>query len=202
LGIWGASPSDVYAVGSTQYPIIGWLGWIYRYDGASWSEVFSSTISPRCVWGSSANDVYVGIDGQAILHGSAHSWRLEEIPCKFGLAGLWGASPSDVFAVGEGDGLSCVAHYDGQSWSAMSQGQLMAFSGVWGSSHTDVFAVGGVNYGINGAIIHYDGASWSAITGGPFWSLQGIWGSGLGDVFAVGYDPAGNGAIYHYGPPE
>ena len=68
------------------------------------------------------------------------------------MRGVWGSSPSDVFAVGEADveqpGL--ILHYDGATWSLMYGWAPNSLIGVWGSSSTDVFAVGR-----NGEILHY-----------------------------------------------
>jgi hypothetical protein len=61
--------------------------------------------------------------------------------------GVWGSSPSDVFAVGDG---GAILHYDGSAWSAMSSGTSIYFTGIWGSSPSNVFAVGD-----SGAILHY-----------------------------------------------
>ena len=69
---------------------------------------------------------------------------------------VWGSSPTDVFAVGQGG----VFHYDGTGWSRMQTGSVIFLAGVWGNSATDVFAVGGAftQEGLySGAIIHYNG---------------------------------------------
>ena len=72
------------------------------------------------------------------------------IPESGPLFGVWGTSPSDVFAVGDGT----ILHYDGSSWSEMNvpeiDGVIPDFTGVWGASSSDVFAVGPL-----GVIVHY-----------------------------------------------
>ncbi|MGB2854970.1 MAG: hypothetical protein WBC55_11065, partial [Dehalococcoidia bacterium] len=102
------------------------------------------------------------------------------------LMGVWGSSPSDVFAVGYG---GAILHYDGNSWSPMSSGTTLGLLGVWGSSSTDVFAVGN-----NGTILHYDGSSWSKMSTGTTNALWDVWGNSSTDVFIVG----DGGAILHY----
>jgi hypothetical protein len=64
---------------------------------------------------------------------------------------LWGASHSDVFAVGQ---FGVIVHYDGSAWSVMSAPTGSSLNAVWGASSTDVFAVGQ-----NGFVLHYGPAS-------------------------------------------
>ncbi len=102
------------------------------------------------------------------------------------LAGVWGSSSSDVFAVG---GFGTILHYDGSTWSSMSSGTSKSLEGVWGSSGSDVFAIGEA-----GTILHYDGSTWSPMSSGTSNYLWGVWGSSGSDVFAVGHF----GTILHY----
>src|SRR5438876_1671424 len=52
---------------------------------------------------------------------------------------VWGATGSDVFAVGN-DGN--IWHYDGTTWTSQPSGTTQDLLGVWGSGGRDVFAVG------------------------------------------------------------
>jgi hypothetical protein len=108
------------------------------------------------------------------------------------LGGIWGSSPSDVFAVGGLNGQGIILHYDGSSWSPMTGGTIAELYSVWGSSSRDVFAVG-----MNGTILHYDGSTWSKMESGTGNYLQGMWGSCSSDVFAAG----DWGTILHYSQP-
>ena len=94
------------------------------------------------------------------------------------LAGIWGSSVADIFAVGSN---GTVLHYDGSAWTEMESGTSEFLNNVWGSSGTDVFAVG-----FNGTILHYNGNNWSYMTSGITRNLMGVWGSSGTDVFAVG----------------
>ncbi|MDM7999808.1 MAG: hypothetical protein QUS33_07390 [Dehalococcoidia bacterium] len=117
---------------------------------------------------------------------SSDGWATQTSGIELTLYGIWGTSPADVFAVGEG---GTILHYDGTSWSSMSSGVSAALFGVWGSSSTDVFAVGET-----GTICHFDGNSWNSIPSGTSKHLRGVWGTDNESVFAVGY----SGAILHY----
>lgn len=47
----------------------------------------------------------------------------------FDLFGVWGSSPSDVFAVGY---AAEVLHYDGSTWTAINSGDPYNLQGLWG----------------------------------------------------------------------
>ncbi len=66
------------------------------------------------------------------------------------LNGVWGVSPTDIFAVGE---AGRILHYDGNVgnvWSLMDSGVTDDICSVWGLSSLNVFATGQ-----NGTILHY-----------------------------------------------
>jgi len=180
VSVWGASGTDVYAVG---------LG-ILHYDG-TWAAVSIDPLANLypalyCVWGSSGTDIFaVGFFG-TILHYDGVSWSAIQSGSTKNLEGVWGSSGADFFVVGN-DGT--ILHYDGSSWVEMESGTTKHLHTVWGSSPTEVFAVGH-----NGTILHYDGTSWSAMESGTTEDLYGVWGSSGIDVFATGP----KGTILHY----
>jgi photosystem II stability/assembly factor-like uncharacterized protein len=182
MGVWGSSPTDVFAV--------GWNGTILHYDGRTWAPVDNGTTTNylyhNAVWGSSPTDVFaVGLFG-IILHYDGNTWTEMDSGTTEWLHAVWGSSPTDVFAVGD-NGI--VLHYDGNTWSHMNSGTTEHLRGVWGSCATDIFAVGW-----NGTILHYDGITWNAMISGTTKGLIAVWGSMPTDVFAVG----GYGIILHY----
>jgi len=196
-GVWGTSPSDVWAVG--QY------GTILHYtndddddndDDTAWSEMASGTTANLIgVWGSSPSDVYAvgaGPDNGVALHYDGSSWsNVESCNTTGPLNAVWGSSPSAVFVAGDG---ALVYQFDGSGWTPTAGSGYDDWNSVWGSSSSDVFVVGRL-----GSINHWDGSSWSGMTTGGPGSLNGVWESSSSDVFAVGYDPDfGVGQIYAY----
>jgi len=117
------------------------------------------------------------------------------------LLSAWGASPTDVFAVGgpRGNGTpSAVLHYDGSAWSDLHVGGTDTFWWVAGTSHDDVWMVGE-----NGRIEHYDGSGFHSYTSGTTATLYGVWPAAQNDVWAVGGTPtqgsaAPNDVVLHY----
>jgi hypothetical protein len=167
FAVWGASPSDVF---------IGGYG-ISHFDGNVWTSApgIDDTEMYCSFWGSSATDVFaVGNPGSpdagpftapaypsVIVHYDGQSWSEMRRNATDVLSGIWGTSPTDVFAVGGSEAAEniwqdTILHYDGSSWSVMDRGSFPVYlRNAWGSSPGDVFAVG---YDANfaaGVILHY-----------------------------------------------
>ena len=186
-GVWGTSGTDIFAVGDG--------GTVLHYDGASWSLMDAGVSDGLTgVWGAAPNAVFaVGAAGARFYDGEAWSsmsevegspwwvWGTSVDDVHFqdvaGTRGVWGSSPSDIFAVGR---AGEIWHYDGASWTEMDSGTDAYLLGVWGSSPRDVYAVGDA-----GTILHYDGTSWSPLDSGTDLDLWQIWGFSSGDVFVV-----------------
>jgi hypothetical protein len=87
-GIWGASSSDAFAVGADYEG-----GFVFRYDGSSWSTATNAASGLYGIWGSSAADVFaVGRDNDAgvILHYDGSSWTTTTAGLSNSLNAVWG----------------------------------------------------------------------------------------------------------------
>jgi hypothetical protein len=188
-GVWGTSPTNVFAVGDYW----GFMGATYnniiRYDGSSWTPMVSNAQNQfRDVWGSGPTDVWaVGANGLiAHYNGTGNSWSITPSSTGYWFEGIWGSEPNDIFIVGE---AGVIYHFDGLAWSPMTSPTSTRLVGIWGSSPSNVFATGD-----NGVILHYDGNTWSMMsqtytTG----CLVDVWGaSGSQPVF---YAVGDNGCI-------
>jgi hypothetical protein len=102
------------------------------------------------------------------------------------LNGVWGASSTDIFAVGN---AGTVLHYDGRVWGLMKSATSVDLWGVWGSSGVDVYAVGN-----RGTLSRYDGQAWTNLASDNTVDLRWVWGSSSTDVFAVG----SRGTVKHF----
>jgi hypothetical protein len=115
------------------------------------------------------------------------------------LYGVWGASDSAVYAVGDG---GTILHYDGMAWTKdnftvpdrKGGEESVDLRDVWGTSSGDVYAVGA-----RGTVLRYDGVSWRQMATEEWAEVEllGVWGI-LDDyslhIFAVGE----HGTILHY----
>lgn len=136
----------------------------------------------------------VYVQGELPHEESLLLFRTQHEPDGF-LAGVWGASASEVFAAGL---FGTVMRYTGGAWVADESPTEEMLWDVWGSSATDVFAVGDA-----GTVVHWDGTAWSAMVSGleteegecgcgpP--TIWGVWGSGPSNVYAVA-----DSVILHY----
>ena len=105
-------------------------------------------------------------------------WAQLDYPFTEMVEDLWGTSAANVFAAA---GPS-VLHYDGTSWTRMTQGPFNNMD-VWGTSASDVYAVGDA-----GRVLHYDGTVWSQMSIGLSGLLASVWGASPRDIFAVSWD--------------
>jgi hypothetical protein len=170
FGVWGASPSDVFAVGQS--------GTIQRYNGSAWSKMTNAdSRTLLAVWGSSGTNVYAVGSGGAILRYTG-TWGSVVPGTTMNLTDVWGSSATDIFAVGAG---GTIVHSSGGAFTPMTSTTTRDLRGVFGTSPTNVYAVGDV-----GTLLHYDGTGWTQIPSGTGTALNDVWGFSANDVFAVG----------------
>ena len=148
MSVGGRSASDVYAVGADD----GSGGLILHYDGNSWTR--SANTDLHDLWWVLPMDgvTFAAGAGGTVLQDTGAGFSRMETP---GLGaqtiyGIWGASSSDMWAVGGFAGRSgFLWHYDGTSWTvqdlpedlpADAEGNAPALFKVWGRAANDVYA--------------------------------------------------------------
>jgi hypothetical protein len=114
------------------------------------------------------------------------AWTLDHATPDGAMLGVWGSSPTDVWAVGGQVDRSLVLHSDGTSWTPIDVSSRSLLYNVYGFSASDVYAVGEA-----GLILHYDGTTWQRIESGTTVPLFGLWGASGEDVWIVGGDRSG-----------
>ena len=173
-GVWAADTNNVYAVANE--PNNGFLCRIYgKVGGAAWKVLYQGGQPQyRCtlgnVFGFSASEVYVGagLNGSpsadvGVLKGSGTTWTnvfLNNIGVNHGgvINDVWGASNTDLWAVGSNNGILMVYHQTDTtkgfaSVTFPSIGSSFGFQTVLGTAANDVWAIGD-------AVFHWDGKSW------------------------------------------
>jgi hypothetical protein len=189
FGVWAASPSDVYAVGSAA----GRNGFVWHFDGQSFVELALPDTLPQDesgdlpgfykVWGASPSDVWVVGDRGVVLHGNASDgFRSIASGSDERLFTVHGAGGRVVMVGGSGNGFALEAMGDElvpitPPGSSLLQGVSVSDSGaVW-------------TVGLGGNVYHQDapGAAWQdAIIDTPVQSLHSVWVDASGGAWAVG----------------
>jgi hypothetical protein len=173
LGIWGANPSNIWAVGDT--------GRILHFDGSVWRQLDTASDDYLAgVWTDTSGETFItGYNGR-VLHYHNGRWRNHPTGVSNDFNGIWGSGPDDVFTVAD---RGIIFHWDGQCWKRQDSGTDNLFFGVWGSGPTDVWAVGG-----RSNVAHYDGQNWSAVDTGVQAHYVSVWGSGPDNLYIAGND--------------
>lgn len=159
LSVWGTSSTDVWAVGSDS----GEGPLVLHFDGAGWERLETGQVGDLWwVFGFPGGPIYLGGAGGLILRYEAGAFTRMTTPGVDTVFGIWGASPTDLWAVGGGAGGSQGAfawRLEGDSWSlAPGFPEALAANGalwkVYGRSASDVWLVG-----TNGTVVRWDGSS-------------------------------------------
>jgi hypothetical protein len=178
LGLWGASPTDWWAVGDPTT--------ILHWDGAQWSPVASGTPERLTgVWGSSANAVWAVGRGGTIVFWDGAAWTPVPSGTTQDLESISGVSADDIWVAGAG---GTVVHWDGVAWTASEVGAFVDLNAVFHAARDDAWAVAE-----GGVLFHWDGTAWTEPPSGSGQFLEGVWGLGPNDIYVVG----ANGTILH-----
>ena len=141
VAVWGDA-STVYAVGSQ----------VVAYDGSSWTSITNAEHVYSGVWVAPSGKVWLSAtDGVGHLSGTDVAY---DVPQGHYNA-IWGASETDVFAVGVGT----VQHGADVGFTAMTIPTTATLTGVWGRSADDVFAVG-----VGSTVLHLHAGIWKQFT--------------------------------------
>ena len=174
----GSAADDVWVVGDA--------GTILHWNGVAWTAAPSNTTADlRAVWATVGYVVAVGANGTVLANNSSgvdSGFVAQTSDATATLSGVWGRSPTDVYAT---DGKN-LFFYDGAAWTQKSTASRTCVSGVWGTAD-GVFADGYYDdgtqvervvpaYGLpdhNGAVVcmQLDGVWAGSAT--DFWSLGG-----------------------------
>jgi len=123
------------------------------------------------IWGTSVADVWIGAGdgsgGSGIFHFDGASFKGYAVPDNLPVAGIWGRSPVDVWAVGD---AGLVMHWTG-AWEQMALGLAggLNLNAVAGNNAGEVWAVGD-----GGIILYYDGRKWQRSASPVQYNLYGV----------------------------
>lgn len=187
--IWGTSETNVYAVGGAATT----NGRFYKWDGTTWTEPASATFSSvggvRTIFGFGTSELWVGGRSAAMLRSldSGASWTSVNsgLPTDFWCRALWGASNTDIWAVGlHFDSLNAAIYrYNGSTWVAVdasSFGQT-TINKVWGTAADNVFMVSD-----NAKFATYNGSTLTQIPPAVSQPLLSLWVLDANNILASG----------------
>ncbi len=170
LSVWGTSATDVWAVGGD----VGMGPEVLHFDGNRWERVETGhTGALWWVFGFEGGPIYMGGEGGAILRYEGGTFTPMTTPGTETVFGIWGASPSDVWAVGgASDATGGFAwRLDGDAWveEPTLPAEVPTGAAIWkvqGRSANDAWLVGS-----NGVSLHWDGSALTPMTTGVGSSL-------------------------------
>ena len=212
---YGIRLEGVDAVAANDSWAVGWSGSnnfddenaALHWDGTSWSIVPTpqpgagidklyavEAVASNNVWAVGEYEDSSNQYRSLILHWDGSSWTVAGHNCDTygGLTGLTFISPTDGWAVGDGE----TCHYNGQTWTDVPspQEQLQDVSGV---TSNDVWAVGarvvdrGESVDYQSIAEHWNGSTWTLATFVPGQIMRGVEALAANDVWAVGTDSYG-----------
>jgi hypothetical protein len=176
-GLWGRSSSDLWAVGSygailhfngtgwatlpplhgaTLHAVHGTASHLFAGGGSSrviefdgqWSITdLQESTTYRAVWAHGAGSVWLVGDGGARAYYDGIDWKVSSGGTN--LLGLFGLSPTQLWAVGEGGVILTIAA--GLGTTTQDSDTTSNLTAIHGSSATDLWAVGA-----SGTILHHD----------------------------------------------
>jgi hypothetical protein len=168
LSVWGANANDVWVVGGDAGDGNGPT--VLHYDGAAWarldtgigSSVGAARVDLWWVFGLPDGTIFMSGSGGVILRYRAGVFENLATPLATPIIfGLWGASSTDVWAVGGNLGGSAgglLWRFDGTTWTDTGLVTDIASTGtIWkihGASANDIWLTG-----TNGFAAHWDGAT-------------------------------------------
>ena len=208
FGVWGATPDNVWAVGSGTS---GRRGFLWHYDGASWSDVPLPPDVPVTegetpglfkVWGASADDVWaVGGEG-LVLHKGPAGWERRDVGRTDTFFTVHGQGRR-VFISGGGRSAALL-EYDGSTWHDVSPASVGLVQGV--SADLARGPEAAFASGENGALFQRSLAGWERVETGvslELESLHAVWVDASGGVWAAGGNvltSLRNGALVRLAP--
>src|SRR5689334_14672875 len=123
LSVWSASATDVWVVGGDPRNNTGPI--VQHYDGTAWTKLDTGQRNVDLWWvtGFAGGPVFMSGSNGTILRYQNGAFEKMTTPGASIVFGMWGASPTDVWAVGGnlGGGSGGFAwRFDGNTWTVFA----------------------------------------------------------------------------------
>ncbi len=178
--IGASGPGDVWA-GGTRFDPTNQRGYLVHFDGTSW------TVAPEApepiqdvAFAPGFGDLAVGQQGgfDQLTATPALGVTDERSGPSQNLTGVWGSSPTDMWAVGR---AGSVLHFDGTAVRSVGSGVTVDLTDVWGTGPNDVWIVGDA-----GTALHFDGTAMTKVPTGATGNLLAVFTAARDDVWMGG----------------
>jgi hypothetical protein len=182
--ISASSPQSVWLVGSESTLDGMRLGYLAHNDGQSWTRAPDApTALDKVQSAPGLGDIAVGDNGSIVRLTTTPTLGFTDLRTGSDrtLAGVFGSSPTDMWAVGA---AGTIWHYDGHAVVAVPAGTAADLTDVWGTGPSDVWAVGTA-----GTVLHFDGSAFAPVASGTTVDLRAVFTARPNDVW-IGGDSA------------
>ena len=170
----GSAADDVWVVGDA--------GTILHWNGVEWTVASANTSSDLfAVWATVGYVVAVGAKGTILAGSGGSGFVAQTSGATSTLNGVWGRSPTDVYAA---DGRNLFV-YDGAAWTQKTMASGTCVSGVWGTAD-GVFANGYYDNGtqVERVVPAYPSANHNGAV--VCLQLDGVWAGSATDFWSLG----------------
>ncbi len=181
---------DAWSTSATHAIAVGELGFIFRYNGTTWTRQVAPTLERlNTVWAASSTDAFAAGDNGVILRYNGSAWESQNSPTGEHIYAMWGASSDAVWAVTDGGE---VLYWNGSFWNVVHS-QPEPLFGVYGTSAQNVQVVG-----LSGTAWQWNGSTWTARHANASDILVALWSSDASNALAVGLRDFSSGVALRY----
>lgn len=181
LDVWTVAADNAFAVGE--------FGFVYRWNGSTWTKVTVPTQATlTSVWATNTGEGFIGGETGTMLRLIGSSWVQMSFPSVSTVSALWGTNGGNVYATTK---AGEILRFNGSVWTVLSTAAAPLWA-VYGASATDVYAAGE-----NGSVLRLNGAVLTTLPSPSTGTLAGIWLTGATNVFTAGANAAGTAGIAH-----
>lgn len=160
LSVWASSSTDVWVVGGDRKDGTGPI--VEHYDGTAWTAMPTGITGVDLWWvfGFKDGPVFMSGTGGTILRYQNGTFDQLTTPGTLTVFGMWGASPTDLWAVGgNASGGGFAWRFDGTTWTndADVPADITAQGTIWkvgGRAANDIWMSGSA-----GTMLHWNGSS-------------------------------------------
>ncbi len=182
---------DVWTVAADNALAVGEFGFVYRWNGSSWTKIAVPTQATlTSVWATASGQGFIGGESGTMLRLIGSAWVPMAFPSTSTVSAVWGTNGSNVYATTK---AGEILRFNGTAWTLLTAAGVPLWA-VYGASAADVYAAGE-----NGAVWRLNGAVFTALPTPATSTLAGLWLTGATNVVTDGANTAGSaGAAYRY----